>query len=632
MTSQIFGWCGKILTIDLTRSKISHLNTLDYANRFLGGRGVATRIYWEEVGAEVAAFDPENRLIFMTGPLSATGAQGASRFEVVGKSPMLLPEGFCYGNLGGFFGPYLKRAGYDGVVISGKAEKPVYIWITDEKTEILDAVELWGKGVYAVMDRLKNKHGKNTRMVTMGVAGENKCRTANIMTDNEGSATGGFGAVMGAKNLKAVAVLGTGSPKVARPDQLKSLNQHIIALNKRPPMAAPFPPDQVTRIGKASCYQCGIDCTMRNTFHTASGKDVVRKCQAMFVYFPWVMQKPGESAETAIDATGICNDLTLCTMEMGNVIQWLVTCYKAGYLTNDQIGIDMETVGSRAFFENLSQMIARRKGFGDILAEGLLRVDEKLGDKATQYFTNEVAGVGAGASYSAREYMMNGLLYAFAPRQPIAALHEISRLIGQWVVHQANPKASFVTSDVFRKAARLFWKHEKAWDLNSHEGKAMAATQIIDRTIVKDSLGLCDASWPLMVSGTTPDHLGDPTLESKVFSAVTGIETDEAGLLGYGERIFNLERAILIREGWQPKIDDVPAAFNFSDPVQTVFMNPKVLVPGPGNEVLSRKGQVLEKDAYDRMREAFYDLRGWHSEKGTQLSETMARLDLKDLG
>jgi len=204
MTTNIYGWCGKILKIDLSDLRTTELNTMDYADRFLGGRGIATRIYWEEVGPDVGAFDPANRLILMSGPLGATGAQGASRFEVVGKSPMLMPEGFCYGNLGGFFGPYLKRAGYDGIVISGRSEKPVYLWIHDGKAQILDASLLWGKGVYDVRDILKETHGKNVRFVTTGVAGENMCRSANLMTDNEGSATGGFGAVMGSKNLKAV--------------------------------------------------------------------------------------------------------------------------------------------------------------------------------------------------------------------------------------------------------------------------------------------------------------------------------------------------------------------------------------------------------------------------------------------
>ena len=631
MTTSTYGWCGKILTIDLSELRISELETMDYADRFLGGRGIATRIYWEEVGPEVRAFDPENHLIFMTGPLGATGAQGASRFEVVGKSPMLLSEGFCYGNLGGFFGPSLKKAGYDGVVISGRSPKPVNLWIHDGKAEILDGTSLWGKGVYEVRDILKKSHGKSVRFITTGVAGENMCRSANLMTDNEGSATGGFGAVLGSKNLKAVAVLGTGSPLVAKPDELKELNKLTIHLNKRDPFHAPFPEEQVRRTGQSSCFQCGLDCKYRNSFRTASGKNVVRKCQSMFVYLPWVFGRPGESAETAVDATGICNDLSLCTMEMYNVVQWLDTCYKSGYLTDKQTGLEISKLGTREFFQNLATMIARREGFGDILAEGLLRAGEKLGEKARAHFSNEVSGVGDGASYSAREYLMNGLLYALEPRQPIAMLHEISWLTGLWVMNQADPKSSPVTSEVFRAAATTFWGSDKAWDLNTHEGKAAAAVRIIDRTYVKDSLLLCDSAWPLMVSWNTPDHVGDPTLESRTFSAVTGIETDEAGLHRYGERIFNLQRSVLLREGRRPKVDDVPEEFNFVDPVETVFMNPDVIVPGPGKEVISRKGQTLDRDVFEEMRKEFYELRGWDSESGLQKPETLERLGLSDL-
>jgi aldehyde:ferredoxin oxidoreductase len=631
MTTSTYGWCGKILKIDLSDLRISELETMDYADRFLGGRGIATRIYWEEVGPKVRAFDPENHLIFMTGPLGATGAQGGSRFEVVGKSPMLMPEGFCYGNLGGFFGPFLKKAGYDGVVISGRSPKPVYLWIHDGKAEILDGSSLWGKGVYEVRDILKKTHGKNVRFVTTGVAGENMCRSANLMTDNEGSATGGFGAVLGSKNLKAVAVLGTGSPLVARPEELKELNKLTIHLNKRDPFHAPFPEEQVRRTGQSSCFQCGLDCKYRNAFRTASGKKVVRKCQSMFVYLPWVFGRPGESTETAVDATGICNDLSLCTMEMYNVVHWVDACYKSGYLTDKQTGLEISKLGTREFFENLATMIARREGFGDILAEGLLRAGEKLGEKARAHFSNEVSGVGDGASYSAREYLMNGLLYALEPRQPIAMLHEISWLTGLWVMNQADPKSSPVTSEVFRAAATKFWGSEKAWDLNTHEGKAMAAARIIDRTYVKDSLLLCDSAWPLMVSWNTPDHVGDSSLESRTFTAVTGIETDEAGLHQYGERIFNLQRSILLREGRRPKVDDVPEKFNFVDPVETVFMNPDVIVPGPGKEVISRKGQTLDRDVFEEMRKEFYELRGWDSESGLQKPETLERLGLSDL-
>jgi aldehyde:ferredoxin oxidoreductase len=631
MATDIYGWCGKILNVDLSNFRVTERNTMDYADRFLGGRGIATRIYWEEVGPDVGAFDPENRLILMTGPLAGTGVQGASRFEAVGKSPMLMPEGFCYGNLGGFFGPYLKRSGYDGIVISGRSDKPVYIWIYDGKTEILDASLLWGKGVYNVKKILKKTHGKNVRFVTTGVAGENMCRSANLMTDNEGSATGGFGAVMGSKKLKAIAVLGSGSPLVANPKKLKELNQLTIHLNKRDPLQVPFPEEQVRRTGKSSCYQCGLDCKYRNSFRTASGKDVVRKCQSMFVYLPWVFRRPGESTETAVNATGVCNDLSICTMEMANIIHWLESCYQSGFLSDKETGLDISKLGSNEFFENLANMIAHRQGFGDILADGLLRAGEMLGDRAKAHFANEVSGVGAGATYSGREYLMNGLLYALEPRQPIAMLHEISWLTGLWVMNQANPESSPVTSKVFRAAATKFWGHEKAWNLNTHEGKARAAINIMDRTYVKDSLLLCDSVWPIMVSWNTSDHVGDSGLESRIFSAVTGIETDATGLNQYGERIFNLQRGVLLREGRRPKADDVPDEFNFTDPVETVFMNPDVLVPGPGEEVASRKGHTLDRDVFEAMLKEFYELRGWESDSGLQKAETLEHIGLTDL-
>jgi aldehyde:ferredoxin oxidoreductase len=334
--------------------------------------------------------------------------------------------------------------------------------------------------------------------------------------------------------------------------------------------------------------------------------------------------------ETAVDATGICNDLSICTMEMYNIVQWLDTCYKSGYLTDKQTGLDISKLGTREFFENLATMIARREGFGDILADGLLRAGEKLGEEARAHFSNEVSGVGDGASYSAREYLMNGLLYALEPRQPIAMLHEVSWLTGLWVMNQADPESSPVTSEVFRAAATKFWGSEKAWDLNTHEGKAVAAAKIIDRTYVKDSLLLCDSVWPLMVSWNTPDHLGDPTLESRIFSAASGIETAETGLNQYGERIFNLQRRVLLREGRRPKVDDVPEEFNFVDPVETVFMNPEVIVPGPGEEVISRKGQILDREVFEEMRKEFYELRGWDSESGLQKVETLERLGLSD--
>ena len=626
--SLTYGWCGKILKVDLSSKVITKIDTRPYADRFLGGRGIATRLYWENVPASTKAFDPENHLIFMTGPITATGAQGASRFSVIGKSPMLMPEGFCYGNMGGYWGASLKRAGFDGVVVSGKAERPVYLFISDGKVTIEDASGIHLERVKQVEAYLRRTHGKKTNFITTGPAGMNLCRTANLMTDNEGSATGGFGAVLGAKNLKAIAVIGTQSPQVSDPAELKELNRLTIKLNKRDTSFNPYPPDQISRIGKASCFQCGLDCVLRSTYKTKSNKEVVRKCQSIFVYFPWVMGRRGEPAETALDATGLCNDLSLCTMEMANIIQWISAGYKAGYLNDAQTGLEIDKLGTWQFIEDLCNMIAYRKGFGNLLAEGLLRAGETMGEEAKNLFSNEVSGVGDGATYSAREYLMNGLLYAFEPRQPIAMLHEISRTIGMWVLNLKYPGSTPVSADVYRAAATKFWGHEKAWDLNTHEGKAMAATRIIDRTYVKDSLGLCDSCWPLMFSHNTDDKVGDPTLEARTFKAVTGKEIGSDDLLKFGEIIFNQQRAILLREGRDPAKDDTVADFNFTDPVQSVFMNDEVLVPGEGDAVLSRKGQVLDREAFRKMRDEFYRLRGWDPETGYPREEKLRELGL----
>lgn len=630
MTSKPFGWCGKILRVDLTRSATTDLDTLDYADLYLGGRGIATRIYWDEVGPEVGALDPANCLILMSGPLAATGVPGASRFSVVGKSPMLMPEGFCYGNLGGHFAPALKGAGYDGIVVTGSAERPTYIWINDGKAELRDASALWGKGAYEVRDRLREAHGERVRFVTTGLAGENRCRTATLLTDHEGSATGGFGAVMGSKNLKAIAVVGSARPEVAQPGKLTELNRLAHRMSERGQLLVPLPKEQMRYVGKASCYQCGLDC-FRGLFRTASGKEAVLKCQSMIFYMPWTARRPDEMIETAVDATQVCNDLCLCTMEMENVIQWLVDCHRAGIITEAETGLEMSALGTLAFVERLAAMIARREGFGDILAEGLLRAGERLGEPARAQFTERVSGVGFGESYSPREYITNGMLYALEPRQPMAMLHEVSFLIARWLLHRLKPELSTTTAEVFRTAAERFWGSDKAWDLTTHEGKALAAVKIQDRTYAKDSLLLCDFAWPIMDSKNTPDHVGDPTLESRIFSAVTGIETDEAGLHAYGARIFNLQRGILLREGWQARESDVPAGFNFTEPVQSDMLNPQLIVPGPTEEPVSVKGRVLDRQKFEAMRQEFYELRGWDPETGFQTCRTLEGLGLSDI-
>ena len=229
------GWVGKILRVDLTSGKISESSTFDYVPKFIGGRGLGAKICWDEVSSGVGAFDPENRLVLATGPLQGTLAPSSGRLTVVGKSPQTGPtESFVRSGIGGHFAPELKWAGYDALIIQGKASKPVYLWITDHKAEILDAGGLWGLDVYQAQQMIWKLHGNKTRAMVIGKAGENRSRIASILTDTGNAASqGGFGGVMGSKNLKAIAIRGTGSVTVARPKELMQLTYDIHRLFSR---------------------------------------------------------------------------------------------------------------------------------------------------------------------------------------------------------------------------------------------------------------------------------------------------------------------------------------------------------------------------------------------------------------
>lgn len=583
---------------------------------------------------DIGAFNPENRLILMTGPMGAVGAQGASRFEVVGKSPMTVPEGFCYGSLGGYFGPFLKKAGFDGMVISGAADRPCYLLINDGKAEIVDAASLWGKGFFEVRTLLKEKYGDDVRFVTTGIAGENQCRAATIMTDQDGSATGGFGAIMGSKNLKAIAVLGTGKPRIARQEDFNQLNRLTVRLS--------MDRGEVSRIGypamnklevrgskRASCYQCVLGCS-RRMFRIAPDKEVIGKCQPIGFYAPWVKKREGEPLETSLVAKELCNDYSLCSLEIQYIMEWLEHCYQSEYLSDEEIGIDFSEIGSADFIEELVSMIAKREGLGDILAEGLLRAGDKFDNKVLNYFTEQFPGIGFGYDMP-REYPLSALIYAMQPRASYAMLREISTLTNYWMINKYLPDKSPMDAELFRKVARRFWGNDEAWDLTTYAGKAQAVKQMQDRILANESLVMCSVAWPLMISFETPDNMGDPALESKLFSAVTGIDTDEAGLHQYGERVFNLQRAILLREGWKPKESDKPEEFNFTMPVEKSINNPQMIVPGPGEEILSIKGSVLDRDKFENMRDEYYRLRGWDPKTGLQKTETLERLDLADV-
>lgn len=230
-------------------------------------------------------------------------------------------------------------------------------------------------------------------------------------------------------------------------------------------------------------------------------------------------------------------------------------------------------------------------------------------------------------------YLTTGLFYAMEPRLPIQQLHEISTLLMRWAIDQAQgPKEDGLTSQVVRDIAKRFWGSEIAGDFSTYEGKALAAARIQDRQYAKENLILCDFTWPVSYSPFTDDCVGDPTLESRLCAAVTGRDMDEEGLYRIGERTFNLQRAILIREGWRGREDDSLEEFNFSVPLKgDTAGNPDAIVPGPGGETFARKGMVVDRDQFEGMKDEYYAIRGWDVQTGLQKRAGLEELGLGDV-
>ena len=623
----MYGMIGKMLRINLGDSKISTFSTAPYSDAYLGGRGIASRLYWEEVPPNITAFSPENKLFFVNGPLVGTGAQAGTVMAVAGKSPGSYPESYCYGFFAGYVGTELKKAGYDGMIIEGCASEPVYIWINDQKVEIHTAASLWGNSAYATGAALENEHGRGTQWIAIGVSGERKVRTAIAVASFESTLSCGFGAVMGSKNLKGIAVRGSGSIPIADKEKLVELTRYSHTISNRVHLA--IPPqilksgrgDVLEVMGKGSCYKCGSTCN-RNVYRYGKRKDLtaMRRCQSMEYYLPWLYGKENEPIETLFDAPTLANDYSIDTFELENIVHWLYACYRSDTLSDKEIDLPLSEIGSRNFLVKLLKAIAYREGFGDLLAEGQLRAGATVPSKAKALYSHQVNGIGQYETTPTRQYVVQSLLIPMEPRAHQPLLHATSFVMVPWRMNLMNPELSPIDTKVIHAIGKAFWGSEAAGDVSGYEGKPLAAVKIQNRVYLHDSLGLCNFTWPISYSFSTPDHLGDPFLEGKLYSAVTGMP--ESKLEEYAKRIVDLQRAILIREGRELPEADYPRAFQFTEPLSP---DEPVMVPGPEGPI-DISGNVLDKQKHYQMLQEFYKLREWDPNSGlpeTQISASL---------
>jgi len=334
------------LRVNLSTGDVDRVPTEDYVHLFLGGRGIAAKIYWDEVPPGIDAFDPENRLLFVTGPIAGVAGFASSRWQVCGMSP--IHNRFSYCNLGGSWGVHLKFAGYDGLVIYGKSDKPVYLWIDGDRVEIRDATHLMGTGAIYCREKLKEELGRAFRVVAVGSAGENRVVFASLVADDDSTGSSGLGAVMGSKGLKAIAVRGRGKIDVADPERVRKLRERLRLETKS--RSTSILPSLVNpeKLKKDVCYGCGVGC-MRSTYEGTSGKKGKFMCQASVFYEIRARRYYGELNEVPFEATNLCDDYGVDTHAIETMIMWLSRCYQAKLLSDEQTGLPLSQIGGREF-------------------------------------------------------------------------------------------------------------------------------------------------------------------------------------------------------------------------------------------------------------------------------------------
>ena len=627
-----FGYAGNILKVDLSDGKISKQPSAAYTDKYIGGHGIAARLYWEMVPPQAKAADPENCFIAASGPVAGFPGFAGSRWKLCGKTPLGSPESFSYCNLGERWGSVLKFAGYDALAVQGKADKPAYIYIHDNKVEIRDASHLRGQSTFDTSDNLKAELGKEVSVLAIGPAGENLVPFSIVLAEGA-SGSGGLGAVMGSKNLKAIVVAGDKRPSAVHPDRLRQLAETIRVNRPRTDVPSMWSIPGLTR--PHACYGCGIGCS-RETYEIEKGRHYKALCQASDLYAEPSLKYSGKRDGAHLLGTRLCDGYGLDSSVMQSMIEFLEACYKEGILNEKETGLPLSKIGGPEFIQELIRKIALKEGFGVILSKGIITAAGEIGPRAKEMLHLFVATRGSEKKdYDPRLLITTALCYATEPRRPIQQLHEVCMLVMMWLGMgpDTGKPGEMLSSENLRRIAAKIWGSTVAADFSTYEGKALAAKKLQDRVFAKESLVVCDLRWTMTQAARILGTSADTVTEDQVYSAITGKETDNADFTAIGERIFNLQRAILLRQGWPGRDGDSILDYFFTEPLKKgeLFYNADGLMPGKDGEIISRIGAVVDKDKFEQMKTEYYGFRGWDAATGLPKKAKLAELGLNDV-
>ncbi len=612
----MYGWTGRVLRVDLANQR-SSAEALDYkaATDFIGGLGLGVKYLYDEIDPTVDPFSPKNKLIFATGPLTGTGAPSSGRYMVVTKSP--LTGGIANSGASGDWAMQLKYAGWDMIILEGKAAHPVYLYIDDDRVTFGDAGFLWGKDCLDTEDALIAATAPDAKVASIGPAGEKLVRFACVMND-KGRAAGrsGVGAVMGSKNLKAIAVRGTGGVKVADPDRFyKAIESAYETLNSPTVkwfhgVGTPGVLDLVQAFGALptrnfstgvfeeyeklsgdalatkwsvrdhmglGCPACPVACGRVSRVDTPGFEGVGEGPE--YETIGMFGSNCGVSDFDAVcKANFICNEMGMDTISAGNSIACAMEMFERGLIPQEDIGFPL-TFGDGKAMVKLTEMMAKREGFGDLLAEGSYRMAEHYGN--TEYFM----GVKKQEfpAYDGRSLQGMGLGYATQPRGACHIRGEAQDLDLYGVVVWRLTKDRGID-----KVDPLRW-----------DDKPLLAKEVQDWFCMIDSCGLCNFIFFLHV---------DEDQARELIEAGTGIDMGgHEGFMRTGERIFNIQTLFNRRAGLTKADDTLPKR-----------MLEEPMPDGPGKGHVVRLAEMLPP---------YYELRGWDAE-GNLTPEKAAALGL----
>jgi len=643
------GYAGRILRVNLGRNTIDAEETARYAPEWIGGRGVAARIAWNEIPPGTTAFDPANPLIFMTGPLTGTMAPFSGRTTLCGLSAQGYPQEFyTRSSFGGHWGPALKYAGFDGIVVTGAAPRPVWLKIEDGKAAIEDARPLWGMGIYETQQRLAAQLGQGWRIFAIGPAGENLSRIAVAATETESaSGQGGFGAVMGSKRLKAIAVRGTGVLPIADPARFERVCSWIrdeAHGSHGWPHTPRLDPEMVNKYGQKfqACTQgCAVRCFDARYYtkvpsYFCKGKRLAGQvdCVAQLFYgAPGTFYDWTTGFEAGFELTRLANDEGLNHWELViGLFPWL------RYLAQDgeARAIDGREIdlNDPHFWAHVMTGMSRRQGqWRSALAEGTVRGANYLGlggERLAELFPAwGYAGHWDGHGDRINQiffpfWVVAFLQWAVDTRDPISSGHGYVQNIMGWSL-QNSPVHGIPWDRIIDVTARVYGSKLAADPRSGYVDKAYPAFWHGQRSVMKDSLPVDDQVFPRVFSKRTDDNFaqaGDmagPSFEYNMFRSATGSSWSEAEFEHACARVIQLERLFHIRNHQRSRQDDETMI-----PYLTRAEN--LVNPYVGHHVSG------DPAALRRVLSEYYHLRGWDAESGWPTPETLAKYDLKREG